>query len=589
MQDLELIKSKLDIVDVIGSYLPDVKGAGSNFKARCPFHNEKTASLMINPSLQIFKCFGCGKGGDVIKFIQEMERVEFPEAIKIAAEKAGIELEQGDFKKDKKLEDEKKRIIEANTLAAKFYNYILKSHKSGEIGRKYAQKRKIDAARIDKFMIGYATNARTNLKKFLMSRGFKEAELVKWGLLVEREKITIDKFRNRLLQPIFNLRGEVVGFSGRYIGQSKNAPKYLNSPETLVYKKNEILYGLYHAKDAIRREKFVILEEGNIDILSSHRVGIENIVAPLGTAFTPNQAKLIKRHTDEVYFCFDTDDAGTKAIIRGLSILEDFGIKHRVIDLTGYQDPDDLICKDPDQWPIRIKQNRNTIEYLMEKLSVDLDLDRVEGKTKFHARILPVLKSIKDEVVLNHFAKEISIILDISEDAILAKVKSTKAENHSYKNVQISIEDIQANAKVTSKARMKASPSRKLELYFLALLVQTDNLFKLDLEEEYFQDDLCRMLYLKLKEAGEDMDFGKVADGLDDDGRTILENIILQDISAIKYLDKELADMSKRLREAFLRRQILHMRKSLMQNPNNDEIVKKLGQLTEEFKKILQK
>src|SRR6185369_10777050 len=194
MTDIELVKSKLDIVEVISSYVPTVARAGSNYRALCPFHNEKSPSFMINPGLQIFKCFGCGKAGDVIKFIEEIERLEFPEALRVAAEKAGVELTGRSIKKDEKLELEKKQILEANELTAKFYHYILQSHKMGKPGRDYAVKRQIDGERIQKFLIGYAPAQQDALKKFLVSKGFNETELVKWGLLVDRNGKIIDKF-----------------------------------------------------------------------------------------------------------------------------------------------------------------------------------------------------------------------------------------------------------------------------------------------------------------------------------------------------------------------------------------------------------
>jgi DNA primase len=415
MTDIEKIKAKLDIVEVISSYGIEARRAGSNFKASCPFHQEKTASFMINPQIQIYKCFGCGNGGDAIKFIQEIEKVTFPDAIKIAADKAGIELSNVNYTKDKKAEEEKKRIIEANTITAKFYNYVLKELSQGEAGRAYAEKRKIDKKRIDDFLVGYAPKSYFALKSVLTKRGFKETELVHWGLLVERNGSTIDKFRDRLMQPIFDTAGNILGFSGRFIGTNKDTPKYLNSPETPVYKKNELLYGLYQGKDSIRKKKFVILVEGNIDILSSHRLDIQNIVAPLGTAFTMNQAKLIKRFADQVYFCFDTDDAGTKALERAIDIVEKIGLKHKVINLGEYQDADELIVKNPIEWEGKVANPMNSVEYLFEVYAKDIDLRDPDNKSTFRDKVMPVINSLTDEVQQAYFMNKLAEIVGVDE------------------------------------------------------------------------------------------------------------------------------------------------------------------------------
>lgn len=574
MTDIEIVKSKLDIVEVIGSYVSELKRSGANYKANCPFHNEKTPSFMVNPSLQIFKCFGCGKAGDVIKFIEEIERVDFLDALNLAAERAGVELSKVPTKNDK-LENEKQRLIEANTLTAKFYNYILTKHQLGKEGKSYAQKRGIDNAMIEKFQVGFAPNARANLKKFLLARNFTEKELVKWGLLVERGKVTIDKFRNRLLQPIFNLRGEVVGFSGRYIGTNKEAPKYLNSPETLVYKKNELLYGFFQGKEAIRKQNFVILVEGNIDILSSNRIGIQNIVAPLGTSFTLNQAKLVKRFCEEIYFCFDTDEAGIKALIRGLEIVETVGLKHRVINLGSYQDADELIMQAPEMWEKLIDKSENTLEYLTTLLAKDLDLESADGKSKFNYRIVPVLKVVKDEVLLSHYIKKVAQMLEVPAHILTAKLgrgASKLLDPGVAQSTPIVVEEL---------------PSSKLEVYFLSLLLQTNKLNNFDdLTVDYFQDPQAKEIYTHLAAAGDAADFGKIAEVLDAKTRHIFEEIVLFDISKVKKKDQELEFTYKRILERYLKKEIFKLRKTLSQDGENEMILQQLNKYTSNLKNL---
>lgn len=561
MTDLEKIKAKLDIVEVISSYGIEVKRAGSNFKANCPFHQEKTASFMINPQIQIYKCFGCGNGGDTIKFIQEIEKVSFPDAIKIAADKAGIELSNVNYTKDKKLEEEKKRIIEANTITAKFFNYVLKELPQGEAGRAYAEKRKIDKKRIDDFLVGYAPKSYSALKNVLIKRGFKESELIQWGLLVDRNGSSIDKFRERLMQPIFDTAGNILGFSGRYIGTNKDTPKYLNSPETPVYKKNELLYGLYQGKDSIRKKKYVILVEGNIDILSSHRVGVENIVAPLGTAFTLNQAKLIKRFADQVFFCFDTDDAGTKALERGLSIVEKIGLKHKVVNITGYQDADEMIVKKPDEWELRLSKPMNSVEYLFEVYSKDVDLRNPDNKSTFRDRIMPVINSLTDEVQQAFFMNKLAEIVGVEEK----RLEKRLVKKPHYEDVQESEEE---EVKIPmTKVKIEA------EEYLAAIIIQ-NKLKPENFKPSVFESDAVRNIldsYLSDKNIEEGSEYYPE-----------FSKIMTVDLSEIKDIPEE---VNYRYRVLY-KHKLQRILKKLSAESSTDEGIKKLSDHIEELKNI---
>ncbi len=543
MADIEEIKSKLDIVDVIASYVPDLKKAGANYKACCPFHSEKTPSFTVNPSLQIFKCFGCGKAGDVIEFIKEAEHSDFAEALQVAAEKAGVELTTKQSAQSTKEKKEREQLLQANLLTAKFYNYIIMQHVSGKKGLEYAtKKRLIDMQRIKDFMVGYAPNQTHNLKAFLTSKGFSVKDLVKWGLLVERGNDTIDKFRDRLIQPIFNLKGEVVGFSGRYIGSIKEAPKYLNSPETPVYKKNEMLYGLYQAKEFLKDNNFLILVEGNIDILSSHRLGVGNIVAPLGTAFTPNQAKLIKRFADTVYFCFDTDEAGLKALIRGIGIVEDIELKHKVIDITGYQDADELIKQNPDEWEIRIGSAKQSMDYLIEVFMRDLDMGSAEGKSTFEYRILPCLTLIKDEVLFNHYRKMIASILEVSEEFINTKVEKSRVGGH-----------VQHIEEKQEAIEVKEEPANidKHEQYFLELIIALDRIAELNFGEENFFSDI-KFIFENLKNHST-QSYDEIRPNLPQKLQPVFDEVVMNGLniqedsaSLIKLINKKAGDLRKK-------------------------------------------
>lgn len=571
MADIEEIKSKLDIVDVIASYVPDLKKAGANYKACCPFHSEKTPSFTVNPSLQIFKCFGCGKAGDVIEFIKEVEHSDFAEALQVAAEKAGVELTTKQSAQSTKEKKEREQLLQANLLTAKFYNYIIMQHTSGKKGLEYAtKKRLIDMQRIKDFMVGYAPNQTHNLKAFLTSKGFSVKDLVKWGLLVERGNDTIDKFRDRLVQPIFNLKGEVVGFSGRYIGSIKEAPKYLNSPETPVYKKNEMLYGLYQAKEFLKDNNFLILVEGNIDILSSHRLGVGNIVAPLGTAFTPNQAKLIKRFADTVYFCFDTDEAGLKALIRGIGIVEDIELKHKVIDITGYQDADELIKQNPEEWKVRVGNAKQSMDYLIEVFMRDLDMGSAEGKSTFEYRILPCLTLIKDEVLFNHYRKMIASILEVSEEFINTKVEKSRVGGHAP-----NLEEKQETIEV------KEEPANidKHEQYFLELIIALDRIAELNFGEENFFSDI-KFIFENLKNHST-QSYDEIRPNLSQKLQPVFDEVVMNGLniqedsaSLVKLINKKAGD----LRKKYIRKRRMSISREFKLYSNDEARISQLEQ-----------
>jgi len=567
MTDTELIKSKLDIVDIVSKYV-DLKRAGRNYKGICPFHNEKTPSFMVNPELQIFKCFGCGKGGDIFEFIQEIEKVDFPESLRSLAETAGVELKQQN-PKNKEFEKLKKRALKAHELAAKYYNHILKTHKLGEKGRKYAQKRQISSKEMNTFMFGAASKNKFNLKNFLNSRNFEDQELIDFGLLVDRNGEVIDKFRDRLMQPIFSLKGDVIGFSGRYIGDFEGAPKYLNSPETVIFKKNEELYSLYHSKESLRKLKKVILVEGNLDVVSSHRVGVQNIVAPLGTAFTQNQAKLLKRFVDTVLICFDSDTAGINATIRALEILENVGLSHQVINLGEYQDADDFIKEHPKKWAEKIEDTIDTVAYLRQRFSKGIDLGSVSGKNQLKRQMLPVLKSIKDNVSKNHQIKELSIILEVSQDELLEEIK-----NGNIKRV----------AQVERDKRAE-SVTIDLEKYLLSLLLGFDDLKNLKIDSDIFVDDASKELFeIIIKTDGEIA--GEITKALDIDVLSLYKEVALLDTTEIANVEKEIINTSKRLMKARINSKILKLRQALANNDSDMESMKELNELTIKLKEI---
>ncbi len=572
MADIELIKSRLDIVEIIGNRI-ELKRAGANYKALCPFHQEKSPSFMVNPNLQIYKCFGCGKKGDLINFLEDYERIEFREALRMAAEMAGVEIDDSHYAKNPELEAKKKRNLEANEIAAKLYNYILKTHKLGKPGREYAAKRHLGAKEIEKFMFGYATGAYENLKSVLLKRGFTEKELIEFGLLVERNGKTVDKFRNRLMQPVRNTKGEIVGFSGRYIGTSDAAPKYLNSPETPVFKKNELIYGLFEAQQETRNKKFIILVEGNLDVVSSHRAGVENTACPLGTAFTENQAKLLKRYADEIFFCFDKDTAGINALVRSIKILEDLQIQHRVIDIGKYKDPDELVSNEPDLWVKVINENQNTFEYLIDKFKQDYDLGTADGKFKFKNKILPVIQFIKDDVVRSHFLKEISILLEVTQDELKSSIGNIKSQQTKLKMQDSSLNA--ASEKIKTFNDHRDSRSR----YLLSIIIQNPNLDVTFIDPLVFENENYIRIFNLIAKDTKPEDF-------DIELQNTYAELSLQDISSIDDIKQETKKTYYWLFREFLKDESMRLRKLLAVNEDDLEALRRFNAINKEINRV---
>jgi len=483
---IDAIKEALDIVAIINSYVPSLKRSGRNYFGLCPFHKEKTPSFSVNPDLKLFKCFGCGEGGDVIKFISRIEGLEFPKALQLAADKAGIVLKRSFNPESDKIAKEKKRLLEANELTAKYYNYLLLSHKLGEPGRAYVKKRKLREQELKKFLIGYAPNGFNNLKNFLLKRGFSLSELVSWGLLVEKNGKIYDKFRNRLMFTIVDHQGDVVGFSGRLIDPEGLGPKYLNSPETIVYKKSKTLFGLYHAKGSMRKESFVVLVEGNVDILSSHKVGIENIVAPLGTALTIDQVKLIKRYCDSIYFALDTDSAGQKALERDLPLIDQAQLKAFVLDLGKYKDVDELIVAGED-WPSVIKKPVEVVPYFIDSLKDKYDFSKAFSKTEYIRKILGFISKTNDVLLQNDYLHRLQGVT-----AVDARVLKNELEKIIKNQKQGTLEDVKNQDEIENP---RTKEKEVLSKYLLSLVYQHVN-FKSKIKEMADYADFLENKYL---------------------------------------------------------------------------------------------
>lgn len=422
---LEEIRNRCDIVDIISEYV-SLKPAGKGFKALCPFHEEKTPSFMVSPEKQLFHCFGCGEGGNVFNFVMKFEKVDFFEAVKMLAKKAGVTLPT-DEKKENFLYRQKERLYKLNSLVVNYYRECLFRTLRGKKIIGYLKKRGINDKTIEKYRLGYAPPEWDVLTNFLKKKGYSYEELIKAGLTKgsKTEDKFLDYFRDRIIFPIFNVQGEIVGFGGRVLDDS--LPKYINSPETLIYNKGSNLYSLNFAKEDIRKKNSVIIVEGYTDILIVQQYGFNNGVASLGTALTIKQVELIKRFTDNVLIAYDADSAGNIATLRSLDLLIKAGLEVKVIVLPQNYDPADFLVKRGNKdFQSLIDSSLSLMDYKLKLLYAKYSSNTIEGKVKIFKEILPTLGVIDNEVELRAQIKKISEELKLSEEAILIELQKYK-------------------------------------------------------------------------------------------------------------------------------------------------------------------
>ncbi len=456
MEDLELIKNKINVVDLIQEYLP-LKKSGINFKANCPFHTEKTPSFMVSPERGIFKCFGCQKGGDIFKFLMEKEGMEFKEALEVLAKKAGITLKKSEGKKD--LRD---RLYEVNLKAQEFFHFILTKHPLGKNALEYLKKRGLTEASIEEFGIGYSPNSWDSLLKFLTKRGFSVKEILDSGLGVESKSSGYDRFRGRITFPLTDTKGRIIGFSGRVLHPAE--PKYINSPQTIIFDKSQFLFGINLAKGEIRQKDEAILVEGEMDVILSHQVGIKNTVASKGTALTEGQIELIKKYTQNISLCFDTDLAGDVASRRGIEMADKAGFNIKVISVTGGKDPAEIIKVKPSLWEKAVSTATPIYDYYLGSVSSRFDPKKAEDLRKISGELVPIWAKISDDLVREHYTQKLTALLRTDEVVLRQTInKERRGVATSYTQLTTSKKD---DFVASSRSRRSL-----LEEYLIALLL----------------------------------------------------------------------------------------------------------------------
>jgi len=416
MDELEEIKSKINIVDFISEYLT-LKKAGRNFKALCPFHTEKIPSFMVSPERQIWHCFGCGEGGDIFTFLMKIEGLDFKEALRILAQRAGVKLKPTAYKSSSK----KERIYQMNKLATVFYQKILLETKTGHPVLEYLKGREIHRSTIEEFLLGYAPPKENLLVNLLIKKGFTRTEIITGGLGIVRQGKLIDLFRHRIIFPIRNLHGEVVGFTGRALSEDQ-MPKYLNTPQTLIFNKSEVLYDLSLAKEEIREKGFVILVEGQMDVLSVYQNGNKNVICSSGTALTERQIDLIKRFASCVVLAFDRDTAGEKAAKRSIDLLIGKGLEVQLIIIPCGKDPDECIRQDSYKWEEAVKKPIPIMDFYFQtafdKINKAKEELTVRDKKLISQELLPEIKKIPDKIEQAVYVQRLADWLNIEEKVV---------------------------------------------------------------------------------------------------------------------------------------------------------------------------
>ncbi|OGI25985.1 MAG: DNA primase [Candidatus Moranbacteria bacterium RBG_13_45_13] len=592
MSDVEEIKNRLGIVELVGEYIR-LQKAGSNWRALCPFHNEKTPSFMVSDERRSFHCFGCGKGGDIFTFVMEMEGLGFREALEQLAGKAGVELQRSKIK-DQGPKVDKARPYQILELATKWYEKNLWEGKGKEKILKYLRERGLKDETMKKFRLGYAPDGWRNLLDFLLKKDYKVEEIVQTGLLVEKNKEQIqnsdyyDRFRDRIMFPIQDVMGRVVGYSARVApGGDEKTAKYINTPQTEIYDKSKVLYGLHLAKTEIKKQDEAILVEGNMDVIASHQAGFSNTIAVSGTALASEQVKAIKRYTENVKMAFDMDPAGQAAAKRSAEICLENDLNVKIVILSSGKDAADVVKEDKEVWKKALQGARHVVEYYFEDVFSRYDSKNPTDKKKIAKELLNVIKDIASPVEQSHWLKILAEKLG-TEEKILSGV---------LKNVGSKDRTATPQKKEEKKA---ASLERRILGLALAFPKETKKQLK-KINPEIFSGVKEKEIAAKIEGTPGEIDGESLKASLPDyESRKIIDESIFEiEVEAEnagasnRYFDPadELKTCIKRMRQLKFREKIARLSQDIREAEKNGDkaavgmLIKEFQKLTEEMEK----
>ena len=587
---IDQVQQRTNIVEIISNYLP-LKRSGGNFRTLCPFHHEKTPSFTVNPSKQIWHCFGCGLGGNVFGFVMKYENLEFPQAIRLLGKKAGVTVPE--FSSQTTVQRSlNKNLYRINELAANYFHNNLLNQQKGKSTRHYLTKRGITGEIVDKFRLGFSLNLWDGFLRFARSKGEKEESLRQAGMIIPRRKGGFyDRFRNRLMFPIFDLQGRVIGFGGRVLNEE--LPKYVNSPETALFNKSRCLYGLNLTKEHFRGKEYIIVVEGYMDNITLYRAGIRNTVATLGTALTSEHARMLKRYVSTIVIIYDADQAGENASLRGLDILIEEGLRVRIVRLPEGSDPDSyLISKGKEGFEKKIKQSQDLFDYKLDFLMAKYGTDKLEEQAEIIAEMLPTVARVDNAVLRSGYVHQLAKRLSVNENSILLELKKVKDKKFSYSQPPIKQE---FNSKIAINPEERIIVQLMLEDQEVAGSIKDDLIL-----EDFENPELKEIIAIIFKLIAENKPLGpsQIINYLKEDkfARLISElsagPIIpgYDDSSGDGLLDKErlVTDCIKKIKTKNLRRTRLSLQRKI-KIAEGKRNVKEQMRLLNEFQNLMEK
>ena len=551
---LEQIRSASDIVDVIGGYLP-LKRAGVNFVALCPFHREKTPSFNVNPHRQIFHCFGCHKGGDVFSFVKEIENIEFPEAVRRLAERARIPLEYEQGTAEQQTRGLKERLLQIHDQITQRWQNALANEAGGQVARDYLSKRGVSAEAIQLFRLGYAPDLWDDTVNWAKSKGHDLALMEQGGLILRKEggDHFYDRFRGRLIFPICDEQGRVVGFSGRILSGDEKTAKYVNSPETPIFTKSRIFFGLDKSKRALLEAELAVVCEGQLDLIACFMGGVQNVVAPQGTAFTAEHARILKRYVEEVVLCFDSDEAGQNAAVRSLDHLLASGLAIRVALVPAPHDPDSFIkAFGGAAFKRLIERAEGFFDYYLNRLCSTNDVGNDKGRLVVLRGMSEAVHKTGNVVLIDKYAQKTALRLGVSPDAVRAEFRKMSRAKPAAVQQKTELEEILP----------QPEPPSTQEFWLLKLLLLNDELVAwavAHLDPIWIQHPLVREIITQRLEAQKSQTWHSLAAFLENCGTPAMQNLITQSVTENRPVPnpaQQLKDLAERLRNQFLEREM---------------------------------
>ncbi|RJQ38296.1 DNA primase [Candidatus Microgenomates bacterium] len=581
---IDEIKRKIDIVEFIGSFIT-LKKAGRNFKAVCPFHQEKSPSFVVSPDRGIWHCFGaCGEGGDAIKFLMKWENITFIEALKELAKKTGVKLTLNKIGVEDKIWQKKERYLGMNQLAGEFFHYIFSKTDFGKKARDYLKTRLLNQSIIDKFELGYSPSSWDSLKLFLKKKKYEEEEMLENGLLVRSERGSYyDRFRGRLMFPLKDSRNNVLGFSGRILEGNEKEAKYVNTPETPIYHKRECLFGINLAIEEIKKQKNAYIVEGELDMIMPYQHGYSNFVAIKGTALTNEQLKLLKRYTDKITLMMDADVAGIESIKRGIDEAEKFDFEIRVVTIDFAKDPDEALRKDPDKFKKLISKPVPIYDFLIEAAQKKYPEESAFSKKKIGEEVIPMIEKITNPIVRTFYIKKLANVLEISENTVENLISQLKRKKN-----QASLNKI--------KYSKPTEDSRELTInkYVLSVLFQSEDpstnyksVFEI-LKPEYFLHlsyEKISSLFFKEMEKDTKFDINEFGKKLPDELRPIFDEVFLFASTDHNLSNESLDRLVLEIKKYYFKREI----KKILAEEETEEKKKQLKKLSENLKEVEKK